>query len=578
MIRYLLKSKFLFVLSLLLSFIGSLGTIYFAFVLGQIIETAVNGNLNILSSEVTKCIIVVVAGELIKYISEFCRIKALANSSSSLRKDFFDSAMKKNINLFLEKNTNEYASVLLNDIPLIESNYFTQIHNIFDSIALFLFGIVSMFYLNWIIAIAIIIASLIPIIVPQLFSGALEKKGEKYSAALEQFTVKIRDFFSGFEVIKSFNIVDKVTDDLTNTNKALAKARVAKDVATAKVSTVSALCGSIMFFVPVVLGSYLALKGMFYVGGIITAIQLINYILSPINVISNSIAQTNTAKPIANKILELMQNEKSGDTKLVQSNLEKFTDKIIFNNISFAYTAQDSTNENPLAPNAETRKQVLSNINLTIKKGEKVLIVGKTGSGKSTILKLLLKYFSDYAGEVLIDGNDVRQMNAETLYSQVGVIQQNVFLFHDTIENNIRFSLNTTNEVVDKAIEKAGLLPLIQKNPEGKQYNVGENGSRLSGGEKQRISIARCLLLDMPILVMDEVTSSLDAETAFAIESDILKLDKTVIAVSHRLNKNLLKTYDKIVVLRDGVIYEQGNYETLMNAKGMLYSMCLLDA
>ena len=169
-------------------------------------------------------------------------------------------------------------------------------------------------------------------------------------------------------------------------------------------------------------------------------------------------------------------------------------------------------------------------------------------------------------------------MNAETLYSQVGVIQQNVFLFHDTIENNIRFSLNTTNEVVDKAIEKAGLLPLIQKNPEGKQYNVGENGSRLSGGEKQRISIARCLLLDMPILVMDEVTSSLDAETAFAIESDILKLDKTVIAVSHRLNKNLLKTYDKIVVLRDGVICEQGNYETLMNAKGMLYSMCLLDA
>lgn len=358
----------------------------------------------------------------------------------------------------------------------------------------------------------------------------------------------------------------------------MAKARVAKDVATAKVSTVSALCGSIMFFVPVVLGSYLALKGMFYVGGIITAIQLINYILSPINVISNSIAQTNTAKSIANKILELMQNEKSVDTKLVQSNLEKFTDKITFNNISFAYTVQDSTNENPLAPNAETRKQVLSNINLTINKGEKVLIVGKTGSGKSTILKLLLKYFSDYAGEVLIDGNDVRQMNAETLYSQVGVIQQNVFLFHDTIENNIRFSLNTTNEVVDKAIEKAGLLPLIQKNPEGKQYNVGENGSRLSGGEKQRISITRCLLLDMPILVMDEVTSSLDAETAFEIESDILKLDKTVIAVSHRLNKNLLKTYDKIVVLRDGVIYEQGNYETLMNAKGMLYSMCLLDA
>ena len=435
-----------------------------------------------------------------------------------------------------------------------------------------------MFYLNWIIAIAIIIASLIPIIVPQLFSGALEKKGEKYSVALEQFTVKIRDFFSGFEVIKSFNIVDKVTDDLTNTNKALAKARVAKDVSTAKVSTVSALCGSIMFFVPVVLGSYLALKGMFYVGGIITAIQLINYILSPINVISNSIAQTNTAKPIANKILELMQNEKSVGTKLIQSNLEKFTDKITFNNISFAYTAQDSTNENSLVPNAETRKQVLSNINLTINNGEKVLIVGKTGSGKSTILKLLLKYFSDYAGEVLIDGNDVRQMNAETLYSQVGVIQQNVFLFHDTIENNIRFSLNTTNEVVDKAIEKAGLLPLIQKNPEGKQYNVGENGSRLSGGEKQRISIARCLLLDMPILVMDEVTSSLDAETAFAIESDILKLDKTVIAVSHRLNKNLLKTYDKIVVLRDGVIYEQGNYETLMNAKGMLYSMCLLDA
>lgn len=572
MFKYILKSKFSFCFAVLFAVAASFGTVYFAFLLGNIIQVAVDGKLSALYAEGIKAAIIMTLTGALNFITSVLYNNYLTNSIRHVRSDFFNSIMNSRISFFIERNSNEYISMFLTDMSLVETNYFGSVFLILSNICLFLFGIASIFYLNWIIAITVLLTALVPMVVPGILSGLLRKAGKDYSSALEKFTVYVKDYLSGFEVIKGFNIVKKVSANFLLQNKIITKKKRAKDNSTSAVQNISSTLGGLLFFVPLLLGAYLSLNGKFYIGGIITAVQLVNHILSPIQGIAKGFAELNTVRAVSAKILDVLKNNKPSDTDCVEK--FDFTDSIKFTDVNFSF----KTNENDLSGNSIER-QVLKNLNLEINTGEKVLLVGKTGSGKSTVLKLLLKYFKNYSGSITIDGKNLCDIKAESLYSKFGMIHQNVFLFDDTIENNIRLGLNFQDTEIDKAIKHSGLSPLIEKNPDGKKFKVGENGSKLSGGEKQRLAIARCLLLNLPVLILDEITSSLDAETAQEIEKQILSLqDKTVIAVSHRLNKNLLAQYNKIIVLQDGRVCECGTFDELIRLKKIFYSLYTLEA
>lgn len=216
----------------------------------------------------------------------------------------------------------------------------------------------------------------------------------------------------------------------------------------------------------------------------------------------------------------------------------------------------------------------MDNINLTLEKNKKYAIVGESGSGKSTLIKLLMRYYNDYSGSILIDNNDLKSIYSSDLYKNISMIQQNVFMFDDSIKENIRLYSNHDDDDILKSCERAGLSKLINNLPNGIDSLVGENGNKLSGGEKQRIAIARALINNTQILILDESTSALDNETAYNLENSLLDLkDLTLVTVTHKLIKNILNKYDEIIVMKNGSVVEKGSFEYLLSQKGYFYSL-----
>lgn len=326
------------------------------------------------------------------------------------------------------------------------------------------------------------------------------------------------------------------------------------------INSLSEFFGSMVFFVPLGLGTYLVLKGRFTTGGMLTAVQLMNYIVNPILNFSVIINKIKGIKPINKKLEKIICENNHVDTGTIKNNFNK---SIELKGVSFSYNDE---------------REILKDIDLIINKGEKIAIVGKSGSGKSTLLRLILRYYDNYDGKILIDGADSKDIKLSSIYEMMSIIQQNVFMFDDSIESNIALYGDYSDDKIDRAINYSGLNELVKSLPNGKNTSVGENGSNLSGGEKQRISIARALIKNTPIILLDEATASLDAETSFEIENSLLDIEGlTCIVITHKLNPELLKKYNRIIVLEDGKIIEEGSFSDLMVKKEFFYSLYSLE-
>ena len=239
---------------------------------------------------------------------------------------------------------------------------------------------------------------------------------------------------------------------------------------------------------------------------------------------------------------------------------EYFDDVISFSNVDFSY------------PNTE--EKIFNNLSLNIQKGEKIAIVGMSGSGKSTLLNLLLHFYDVTSGHISIDNQDLQDISSESLYNLMTVVQQDIYIFDDTLSVNITLNQPFAEDDIKQAVKQSGLENYILENELGLQTLCGENGSNLSGGQKQRLSIARALIRKTPILLLDEATSSLDNQVTTEIENSILKIrDLTALVITHKLNETILKKYDRILFMKDGVIVEDGSFVDLMDRKGEFYKL-----
>ena len=554
--KYHKKSFYTF---MIFNILVPLTNIAFAYSIKIIIDSGMSQNREALTQAILIGAIVIFIYASLNFISLRLRNKLVRQIMSRYKNKVFESILDRDYREFSKEKSGKFISILTENMKKIEQDYLHQYFNISKNISLMIFSLVAMFIGNWFLTLLVIIASIIPMMISGFIGQKSASLQNSSMIADQKYLAKVKDILAGFLVIKSFNVKDAIRQDYKNESEKLDEIYFIKGKFDVLSNVISQLSGMIVFLVAFGGGMYLVFGGHTTIGSVTAIVQLVNFVVMPLNEIGMGMSKFREGQATLNSfevkdVIELQ----TGKTK------EYFDDVISFSNVDFSY------------PNAE--EKIFNNLSLQIKKGEKIAIVGMSGSGKSTLLNLLLRFYDVTSGYISIDNQDLQAISAESLYNLMTIVQQDVYIFDDTLKANITLSQSFTEDDIKKAVQQSGLESYILENELGLQTLCGENGSNLSGGERQRLSIARALIRKTPILLLDEATSSLDNKVTTEIENSILEIqDLTVLVVTHKLNKSMLKKYNRILFMKNGVIVEDGSFDNLMDRKGEFYKLLELS-
>lgn len=471
-------------------------------------------------------------------------------------KDFaFKKLIGKSISSFRDESAAGYLSALTNDAASIETNYLAQMLAMITKAVTFIGALLLMCRYSLLMTAIAAGLTVLPMIASLLTGNRLQAVENRVSERNGEFTAALSDCLAGFNVVKNFRAEREIFRLFAQSNKALEHEKFTGRRIKTLVGMIGAVTGIFAQLGVFIAGVYLSMKGgSMTPGAVVLFVNLMNFIISPIAELPGLLACRKAALGLVDKLAAALERSSSREGS---ETLNKLEHGIRLENVSFAY---------------EPGKTVLHGINAEFEAGRAYALVGGSGSGKSTLLNLLMAAETNYSGHILADGIELSDISTESLYGTMAAIQQNVFVFNASIKDNVSMFRDFPKTEMDEAIARAHLGALIRER--GEDYLCGENGSGLSGGEKQRISVARSLLKKSSVLLADEVTAALDAQTAHRVSSDILDLQGiTRIVVTHTLEESLLRRYDKIFVLRGGRIEEAGSFADLMANKGYFYAL-----
>lgn len=471
-------------------------------------------------------------------------------------KDFaFKKLIGKSISSFRDESAAGYLSALTNDAASIETNYLAQMLAMITKAVTFIGALLLMCRYSLLMTAIAAGLTVLPLIASLLTGNRLQAVESRVSERNGEFTAALSDCLAGFTIVKNFKAEREIFRLFAQSNKALEHEKFTGRRIKTLVGMIGAVTGIFAQLGVFIAGVYLSMKGgSMTPGAVVLFVNLMNFIISPIAELPGLLACRKAALGLVDKLAAALERSSSREGSETLNRLEH---GIRLENVSFAY---------------EPGKTVLHGINAEFEAGRAYALVGGSGSGKSTLLNLLMAAETNYSGHILADGIELSDISTESLYGTMAAIQQNVFVFNASIKDNVSMFRDFPKTEMDEAIARAHLGALIRER--GEDYLCGENGSGLSGGEKQRISIARSLLKKSSVLLADEVTAALDAQTAHRVSSDILDLQGiTRIVVTHTLEESLLRRYDKIFVLRGGRIEEAGSFADLMANKGYFYAL-----
>ena len=552
------NNKFAFVIATI-SYIGSAAIMLGVSLMLQIIMDFVSGvdtgfefwHLLVMTAGL---ILVTLMGYIFTYNSEPI---FLSKALMQYRQHIFENLMKKRISAFSGERSSLYISSLTNDIFAVETGLLSNLFALISSVLTFVGALVMMLCYSPLLTLVALVLAAVPIVVSILIGSNVEAAEKEVSDKNEEYTAMLKDTLGGFSVIKSFKAENRISGIFAENIKKLSQAKCKKSKMMILVNlfgTIASLISQIGVFI---FGAYMVVfveDSTITAGVVLLFVQLMNYILSPLSTLPKIIAERKAAIAMVDKIAEALDSNASDDSSV---DITKLENGIKLEALSFEY---------------EEGKPVLNDINYFFELGKKYAIVGGSGSGKTTMLNLLMSSYHSYKGSISYDETELRDISSSSLYDIQSIIQQNVFVFNATIRDNITMFGQFDDDEVTRAINLSGLSALIEKR--GEEYLCGENGNGLSGGEKQRISIARSLLKKSQVLLVDEATAALDAETAYQVSSSIIGLDGvTAIVVTHSLDEALLKQYDGILTLKNGSLIESGTFDELMERKEYFYSL-----
>lgn len=481
---------------------------------------------------------------------------------ADMRHDLFVHISHMDFSFFDRHRTGSLLSRVVSDLFEISELAHHGPEMLLSSIITLLGSFVFMIMIQW--KLALILFILIPLII--MLVSVMRRKLEKSSLKLKKTTANINSdiesSISGIRTAKAFNNEDLEIEKFSSANELYKEARQAFfKIMGMFHGGIMGLSGVLTLVIIAVGGYFVALNKMTIVD-LMTFIIFVNAFLMPINQMVAFFEIFSNGKAGLTRFVEIMRTKPSITDSDDLLDIYPLQGDIVYKNVSFSYEDDHSKNT------------VLKDINLEVKQGEKLAVVGPSGSGKTTLCQLLVRFYEINSGEISIGGYDIRDLTVSSLREQVGIVQQDVFIFADSILENIRYGRpDATKQEVIEAAKNAEIHDFIMTLPQGYDTVVGERGITLSGGQRQRLSIARIFLKNPPFMILDEATSALDTETEMNIQNSLERLSKgrTVLVIAHRLST--IKNADKIIYLDDKGIKEKGTHDQLMKLKGDYYNL-----
>lgn len=489
---------------------------------------------------------------LLKYASE----PRFIEKAMRQYKDFaFQKLTEKSISSFRAESTAAYLSALTNDAASIEADDLSQLLSVITKAVTFFGALAMMLWYSPLMTAIAAGVTVLPLIASLLTGGQLQAAEKRVSDQNRDFTAALSDCLGGFSVVKTFRAEKEIFRLFAESNRALEQEKFSRRRLKALVGMIGATTGIIAQLGVFLAGAYLALTGKgLTAGAVILFVNLMNFMIEPVAELPALLAARKAARGLIAKLADALEQDEVQPDGVQIAPLMR---QLRLEDVRFSYDGET---------------EILRGVSAVFDAGKAYAIVGASGSGKSTLLNLLTTPGMAYAGKILLDGTELRTVSPESLYETVSVIQQNVFVFNASIRDNVTMFRSFPPEELAQAVRRAQLEALLAER--GEDYLCGESGSGLSGGEKQRISIARSLIKHASVLLADEATAALDAQTAHQVTDDVLSLSGvTRIVVTHTLEQAALRRYDGILVLKDGRIAESGSFDDLMAQKGYFYAL-----
>ena len=449
----------------------------------------------------------------------------------------------------------DIISKITNDVERLTDNITEIIPELVYNVSLIIGVVIMMFILDVKLALITIIAIPITYFLLSIVVKRTQKYFELNQSAIGNVNSFVEETVTNNDVIKSFNKEKYFNKRFDKVSHELSEYGFKSSFYSSLAVPFNKLIGNLNYIVIVCIGSINVIKGNMRLGAIQSFIQYMKDFNRPMNVIAQVAANLQMAIASVDRINEILSlpEEENGNIKEFT-----FNNSIEFRNVTFGYTED---------------KKVLRNLNLKINKGEKVALVGKTGAGKTTIVNLLMNFHKQYEGQILIDGVDIRDIDYTEYRKNIGMVLQDTWLFEGTIRENIIFDEKMDDESLNKILSKSKILHMIDGLPGGLNFIINEETNNMSAGEKQLFTIARALVSDPEILILDEATSNVDTRLEYIINKSMNNLtkNKTSIVIAHRLST--IVSSDKIIVIKNGQVLESGNHQELLNNKGYYYEL-----
>ena len=523
---YQKKNRAYFICALISILISTVFAISLQFFKGDVLDYAVAGD----TKNTIKYTLLLITFILCEVCFYFCykrfSAKFVVGCTKLLKQDIFKSVLQQSYISYKENQQGEYIAKYTNSADTIKNRHFSMLPSFWEILFRIILVSIALFLLDIRIAFITIVLLTTPLYIPKLIEKRLQKAQADYIKAVEDTLSKISDWLSGFEIIKNYSIERKIMAKFRSVNDDSME-KLLRDMQLGAIAQLlTTLISYLSYYIVLVCATWLVIIGEFTAGDFFVAIGMIDQLSYPLISLASITRELIAVKPICKEMEHFLTTHTD---EYAETELKSVVSDIRFNNVTFAYDNQTT---------------ILRDFSFIIKKGKRYLLKGPSGCGKTTTVNLLLRYYNAQSGSIEIDGVPIEQ--AGNTYGCMTVVRQEATLFHDTLRNNLTMFRGISDNKLIQVMELLGLSKYA--NTEALDRIVTENGGNLSGGEKKRICLARALLRDTDVLILDEPLANLDSDTAELIEDLLLSIQgKTMLIVSHRFSENKLNQFEQVI-------------------------------